>query len=167
MTAKRVIWAVTAGLWMAAAAAGTAMGEEDTDKGPAYDTITDGVKKDVPKEKGPGDGTVAAGVKKSAGGWVKEDGSWRYKDSKGNYVVNDWKTRDGKSYYLGSEGQIEKSTWIANTYYVDGSGAMVRNDWIHADGKDGLKGRRLVLPWQGRQGRGRRLEEYRGRQILF
>ena len=82
MTAKRVIWAVTAGLWMAAAAAGTAMGEEDTDKGPAYDTITEGVKKDVPKEKGPGDGTVAAGVKKSAGGWVKEDGSWRYKDSK-------------------------------------------------------------------------------------
>ena len=47
MTAKRVIWAVTAGLWMAAAAAGTAMGEEDTDKGPAYDTITEGVKKDV------------------------------------------------------------------------------------------------------------------------
>lgn len=139
MTAKRVIWAVTAGLWMASAAAGTAMGEEAAGKGPAYDTVTEGITKAEPKERGPVDGTVAAGVKKSESGWVKEDGDWRYKDSKGNYAVNDWKTRDGKSYYLGSEGTIEKGTWIANTYYVDDSGAMVRNTWIHADGKDGLK----------------------------
>lgn len=45
-----------------------------------------------PAKEGP-DRTVAAGVKKSESGWVKEDGDWRYKDSKGNYAVNDWKTR--------------------------------------------------------------------------
>ena len=52
MTAKRVIWAVTAGLWMASAAAGTAMGEEAAGKGPAYDTVTEGVTKAEPKERG-------------------------------------------------------------------------------------------------------------------
>ena len=61
---------------------------------------------------------MAAGVKKADSGWVEENGTMRYTDSKGNYVTNDWKTRDGVSYYLGSEGTVEKNTWIANTYYA-------------------------------------------------
>ncbi|MCC8024816.1 MAG: cell wall-binding protein [Clostridium sp.] len=72
-------------------------------------------------------------------GWKKEGDVLKYVDSKGNYVTNDWKDKDGKSYYLGSEGEIEKNTWIANTYYVDEEGAMVKNAWIRTGGKDGLK----------------------------
>ncbi|WP_367932114.1 N-acetylmuramoyl-L-alanine amidase family protein [Enterocloster citroniae] len=141
MTVKRLIWGITAGLWMASIAAGTAMGEEavPAGKGPVSGTAAPGVRKEETKEIGPADGTVAAGVKKADSGWVEENGTMRYTDSKGNYVTNDWKTRDGVSYYLGSEGTVEKNTWIANTYYVDGEGAMVRNSWIHTDGKDGLK----------------------------
>lgn len=85
-------------------------------------------------------GILAAGTAMAAeSGWKTEGGSLKYVDGSGNYVTNDWKTRDGKSYFLGSDGEIEKSTWISNTYYVDDKGVMVKNSWIHTDGKDGLK----------------------------
>lgn len=85
-------------------------------------------------------GILAAGtVMGEEAGWKTVDGALRYVDSKGNSVTNDWKTRDGKSYFLGSDGEIEKSTWVANTYYVDENGVMMKNSWIHMDGKDGLK----------------------------
>lgn len=119
MTGKKMAWALLTGLWMTTAAAGISMGAE-----PADTPITAAVKKDRAKDES---------------GWVKDGGIEKYRDSLGNYVTNDWKTRDGKSYYLNSDGEVEKNTWIANTYYVDSKGAMVKNTWIHSDGTDGLK----------------------------
>lgn len=85
-------------------------------------------------------GVMAAGTAFGAeSGWKTEDGVLKFVDNKGNYVTNEWRTRDGKSYFLGSDGEIEKSTWIENTYYVDDKGVMVKNSWVHTDGKDGLK----------------------------
>lgn len=85
-------------------------------------------------------GTLGAGTAfGEQAGWKQEEGVLRYVDGRGNYVTNDWKERDGKSYFLGSEGEIEKNTWIANTYYVDSDGAMVKNAWVCTTGKDGLK----------------------------
>ena len=85
-------------------------------------------------------GVMAAGTAFGAeSGWKTEDGVLKFVDSKGNYVTNEWRIRDGKSYFLGSDGEIEKSTWIENTYYVDDKGVMVKNSWVHTDGKDGLK----------------------------
>lgn len=82
-----------------------------------------------------GTGTVFG----SQAGWKKVDGVLKYVDSKGNYVTNQWKEKDGKSYFLGSEGEVEKNTWIGDAYYVDSDGVMVKNDWVHVTGKDGLK----------------------------
>lgn len=75
----------------------------------------------------------------SDAGWVDEGMGPRYVDSRGNYVTNDWKQKDGEYYYLGSDGQLERGTWIENEYYVDKSGAMVKNNWVHDDGSSGLK----------------------------
>lgn len=141
MTVRKMMWAAAAGLWMAWAAAGTVMGAQAG--GPALDSTPGArIKADRLKEEegGPStDKSLNSRKKESTAGWVEEGGSLRYKDSKGNDVTNDWKVKDGKSYYLGSDGDIEKDTWIANTYYVDGKGVMVRSKWIHADGTDGLK----------------------------
>lgn len=85
-------------------------------------------------------GMLAAGTAMGAeAGWKTESGNLKFVDNKGNYVTNEWRTRDGKSYFLGSDGKAEKSTWIGNTYYVDDKGVMAKNSWVHADGKDGLK----------------------------
>ena len=86
MTVKRLIWGIPAGLWRAAIAAGTAMGEEavPAGKGPVAGTAAPGVRKEETKEIGPADGTVAAGVKKADSGWVEENGTMRYTDRMGN-----------------------------------------------------------------------------------
>lgn len=115
MTGKKMVWVLAAGLWMTTAATGISMGAE------------------------PADTPIKATRKADESGWVRDGGIEKYKDSKGNYVTNDWKTKDGKSYYLNSEGEVAKSTWIANTYYVNSTGAMVKNSWVHEDGADGLK----------------------------
>lgn len=144
MTVRRYMWTLAAGLWIALSAAFTVMGEEAGEtKGPALDAALNAkLKKNMEQQEDDGpstDRSLNSRKKESTAGWVEESGSLRYVDSKGNYVTNDWKTRDGKSYYLGSDGQVEKNTWIANTYYVDSKGAMARNTWIHANGQDGMK----------------------------
>ena len=49
-------------------------------------------------------GVMAAGTALGAeSGWKTEDGVLKFVDSKGNYVTNEWRTRDGKSYFLGSD----------------------------------------------------------------
>lgn len=63
----------------------------------------------------------------------------------------------------GQRREIEKSTWIENTYYVDDKGVMVKNSWVHTDGKDGLK-EEAGISW-ARTARQRRLEERRRRPV--
>lgn len=72
-------------------------------------------------------------------GWTSDNGTWRYVDSSGSYVTNQWKTSGGASYYLGGDGSMAVSSWIDGTYYVDEDGAMVKNSWIQVTESGGTK----------------------------
>ena len=56
-----------------------------------------------------------------------------YKSTNGKLVSNDWVVVDGYKYYVNSLGQIEKNTWIDNTYYVGANGRMYHNYWLNVD----------------------------------
>ena len=64
----------------------------------------------------------------ASGGWVSENGVWKYQEASGNYAYNTWKTSGDNSYYL--DGVIAVNQWIDDTYYVDGDGVMAKNSWI-------------------------------------
>ncbi|MGN0372056.1 MAG: N-acetylmuramoyl-L-alanine amidase family protein [Enterocloster sp.] len=72
-------------------------------------------------------------------GWITEGSRLKFVDNDGYFVKNEWRSRDGKSYYLDSNGNAALDTWIDNTYYVNEAGVMVKNDWVYEDGKSGLK----------------------------
>lgn len=66
----------------------------------------------------------------ASGGWVSENGVWKYQEASGNYAYNTWKTSGDNSYYLDNNGVIAVNQWIDDTYYVDGDGVMAKNSWI-------------------------------------
>lgn len=81
---------------------------------------------------------AAAGTALAAG-WTSESGTWKYVDNNGSYAANEWKTSNGESYYLGSDGEMETDAWIDGTYYVNSQGAMVKNAWIQVTETGGTK----------------------------
>ncbi len=62
----------------------------------------------------------------ASGGWVSENGVWKYQEASGNYAYNTWKTSGDNSYYLDNNGVIAVNQWIDDTYYVDGDGVMAK-----------------------------------------
>ena len=66
----------------------------------------------------------------ASGGWVSENGVWKYQETSGNYAYNTWKTSGDNSYYLDNNGVIAVNQWIDDTYYVDDDGVMAKNSWI-------------------------------------
>ena len=60
----------------------------------------------------------------ASGGWVSENGVWKYQEASGNYAYNTWKTSGDNSYYLDNNGVIAVNQWIDDTYYVDDDGVM-------------------------------------------
>ena len=66
----------------------------------------------------------------ASGGWVSENGVWKYQEASGNYAYNTWKTSGDNSYYLDNNGVIAVNQWIDDTYYVDDDGVMAKNSWI-------------------------------------
>ena len=58
--------------------------------------------------------------------WKETDDGWRYEDSYGFYVQNDWARYDGKWYYFGKNGAMVKG-WrqIDGKWYYFANGAMV------------------------------------------
>ena len=41
-----------------------------------------------------------------AAGWTQVDGVWKYTDSRGEYVSNQWEMSNGRYYYLGGDGNL-------------------------------------------------------------
>ena len=75
-------------------------------------------------------------------------------------MKSDWRTRDGISYYLDSEGNVATDTWIQNTYYVDAQGAMVKTaGWRRTERAASRK--RMVLPGTDREGGEGYVEDHR------
>ena len=60
----------------------------------------------------------------ASGGWVSENGVWKYQEASENYAYNTWKTSGDNSYYLDNNGVIAVNQWIDDTYYVDGDGVI-------------------------------------------
>ena len=68
--------------------------------------------------------------------WKETDDGWRYEDSYGFYVQNDWVRYNGKWYYFGNDG-IMVTGWqkLGNKwYYFNKNGAMT-TEWKRIDGK--------------------------------
>ena len=72
-------------------------------------------------------------------GWVKVDGGWKYRDEKGNFVVNDWVHLNDIWYYCGANGMM-LTGWQQlnnNWFYFDESGHMLtgwqylNNNWFY------------------------------------
>lgn len=56
-----------------------------------------------------------------------------YEPNNGKIVSNEWVEIDGYKYYVNSLGQIEKNSFIDNTYYVGNNGRMYHNYWLNED----------------------------------
>lgn len=67
-------------------------------------------------------------------GWVTEDGNVRFVDKEGSYAVNQWKTLQGKSFYLDGDGNLTRNAWIDETWYVGEDGIMQKETWRYEDG---------------------------------
>ena len=39
-----------------------------------------------------------------ASGWTKDNGTWKYVNTQGDYVTDSWQKSGDKSFYLGSDG---------------------------------------------------------------
>lgn len=77
----------------------------------------------------------------ATGGWVRDSNSWRYYNSNGDYVTDDWRKSGAEDYYLGDDGYLAKSTLIedgSNYYATDSAGRMVKNAWreFYEDGEN-------------------------------
>ena len=65
-----------------------------------------------------------------AAGWTQVDGVWKYTDSRGEYVSNQWEMSNGRYYYLGGDGNLVTNSWIDDEYYVDGNGTRLTDTWV-------------------------------------
>ena len=65
-------------------------------------------------------------------GWQKENGQWRYYESK-NAVTN-WKKIAGHWYYFNQDGTMLSNT-VYDDYLFNKSGAMVETSWVKIDEK--------------------------------
>ena len=71
----------------------------------------------------------------SKSGWLEEDGGWRfYLGDTGVYVANDW-YQDGQDWYwFDDAGFMVSDTWKTGKdgkwYYLESNGAMAKNQWI-------------------------------------
>lgn len=67
-----------------------------------------------------------------AAGWTKDNGTWKYLNSRNEYVTDSWQKSGDKSFYLGSDGNMVVNALIEtgdNVYGVDENGAMLVNTW--------------------------------------
>lgn len=65
-------------------------------------------------------------------GWLQVDGIWKYRDTNGEYTVNDWRqSADGGWYYLDGSGNMAVSQTTPDGYYVDETGLW--NDAVAAE----------------------------------
>ena len=65
-------------------------------------------------------------------GWQKENGQWRYYESK--KAVTNWKKIAGHWYYFNQDGTMLSNT-VYDDYLFNKSGAMVETSWVKIDGK--------------------------------
>ena len=65
-------------------------------------------------------------------GWQKENGQWRYYESK--KAVTNWKKIAGHWYYFNQDG-IMLSNTIFNDYLLNNSGALAESSWVKIDEK--------------------------------
>ena len=55
-----------------------------------------------------------------------------YTDNNGNNVTSAWRSDNGESYYLGSDGYMVRNTLLednGNYYYLRNGGQMLKNGW--------------------------------------
>jgi hypothetical protein len=74
------------------------------------------------------------------GGWVYEDGVWKYYDADGAAETNTWRYDKTYTawYHFDKDGKMETSKWVYDDgawYYVAANGKMVVNKWLQDDGK--------------------------------
>ncbi len=68
----------------------------------------------------------------ASGGWVEEDGIWRYRGPDGSYVSECWKKSGNSWFWLDEDGEMAVDSLIADDddyYYVNDAGAMLTNAW--------------------------------------
>ena len=65
-------------------------------------------------------------------GWQKENGQWRYYESK--KAVTNWKKIAGYWYYFNQDGTMLSNT-VYDDYFFNKSGAMVETSWVKIDEK--------------------------------
>ena len=62
-----------------------------------------------------------------AGQWKQEEnGQWWYQHDDGSYTTNGWEEIDGTWYYFYSDGYMAYDTWIGD-YYVGSKGEMLKS----------------------------------------
>lgn len=82
----------------------------------------------------------AAFTSMASTGWVQENGTWRYYDRYGDYVVDEWQKSGDDWYYLDEDGYMSTDALIEDDgdyYAVDSSGRMVKNEWRYLEDEDG------------------------------
>lgn len=73
---------------------------------------------------------MTAGMAMTAfAGWEEHNGSWYFKNSKGEFVTDEWEQSGDFWYYLGDDGRMLTNTLIDDMYYVDANGARTVNGW--------------------------------------
>lgn len=71
-------------------------------------------------------------------GWIQDGNGWKYFNSTGSYIRNEWAELGGKWYYFAENGYM-KNGWVLlreKWYWLNpGSGEMVADDWVFYQGK--------------------------------
>ena len=66
---------------------------------------------------------LGPGANAAASGWEQIAGSWKYRDTNGEYAVNSWRqSAAGGWYYLGADGVMMTNQTTPDGYYVDAEG---------------------------------------------
>ncbi|MDO4488476.1 MAG: hypothetical protein Q4B67_05265 [Eubacteriales bacterium] len=80
--------------------------------------------------------TFAISLVSFATGWEQNENGWRWIDSNGTPIYNEWKPdSNGDYFYLDGNGYMAKETFVDNERYVDASGRMVKNRWMQHENK--------------------------------
>ncbi len=92
-------------------------------------------------------------------GWIHYGVNDYYFSPKTGRMLTGWQTIDGEKYYLNTYGQLVKSRFVSNTYYVNEKGQR-QYGWITIGEHKFLSESQYGSPQQG-------LENHRRREILF
>lgn len=86
-------------------------------------------------------------------GWVSEGDSWRYLNSRNEYVTDSWQRSGDYNFYLDENGKMAKNSLIENNdnfYAVDKNGVMLSNAWGYFTSDDSGDGHWYYFGSNGR-----------------